>query len=140
MPAWPWAEPLAEGGAEFLFQVIAERAEKAALSMTTNLPFSEWTQLIPNARRCKALRDRITDRAHIIERGSDAYRFPRMLEKRQKKKAGRRTAALFCWGCRFALNAPLQPSGKKGKTPKTQKRAKEAKREEKHKQDEKSIT
>jgi hypothetical protein len=28
------------------------------------LPFSEWTQVIPNARLCKALLDRITDRAH----------------------------------------------------------------------------
>ena len=47
--------PLAEVGAEFLFQVIAERAEKAAVIVTTNLPFSEWTQVIPNARLCKAL-------------------------------------------------------------------------------------
>jgi DNA replication protein DnaC len=33
--------PLAEIGAEFLFQVIAERAERASLIVTTNLPFSE---------------------------------------------------------------------------------------------------
>ena len=47
--------PLAEIGAEFLFQVIAERAERATLIVTTNLPFSEWTQVFPNpgfARRC----------------------------------------------------------------------------------------
>jgi len=43
--------PMAEVGAEFLFQVIAERAERNAVIMTTNLPFSEWTQVIPNARR-----------------------------------------------------------------------------------------
>ena len=59
--------PLAEIGAEFLFQVIAERAEQSAVILTTNLPFSEWTQVIPNARLCKALLDRITDRAHILE-------------------------------------------------------------------------
>jgi DNA replication protein DnaC len=51
--------------------------------VTTNLPFSEWTQVIPNARLCKALIDRITDRAHIIETGSDSYRFRRTLEKRK---------------------------------------------------------
>jgi len=79
--------PLAEVGAEFLFQVIAERAEKAAVIMTTNLPFSEWTQVIPNARLCKALLDRITDRAHIIETGSDSYRFRRTVERRHKKTA-----------------------------------------------------
>ena len=77
--------PMADVGAEFLFQVIAERAEKAAVILTTNLPFSEWTQVIPNARLCKALIDRITDRAHIIETGSESYRFRRTLEKRKKK-------------------------------------------------------
>ena len=76
--------PLAEVGAEFLFQVIAERAEKAAVIMTTNLPFSEWTQVIPNARLCKALLDRITDRAHILETGTESYRFRRTAEKRNQ--------------------------------------------------------
>jgi DNA replication protein DnaC len=79
--------PLAEVGAEFLFQVIAERAEKAAVIITTNLPFSEWTQVIPNARLCKALIDRITDRAHIIETGAESYRFRRTLEKRKGRTA-----------------------------------------------------
>jgi DNA replication protein DnaC len=46
---------LAEVGPEFLFQVIAERAERSAVIMTTNLPFSKWTQVIPNARLCKAV-------------------------------------------------------------------------------------
>lgn len=65
--------------------MIAERAEKAAVIMTTNLPFSEWTQVIPNARLCKALLDRVTDPAHILETGTDSYRFRRTLEKRKKK-------------------------------------------------------
>jgi len=55
--------------------------------VTTNLPFSEWTQVFPNPRLCKALLDRITDRAHIIETGTESYRFRRTLEVRQKKKA-----------------------------------------------------
>jgi len=79
--------PMADIGAEFLFQVIAERAEKAAVILTTNLPFSEWTQVIPNARLCKALLDRITDRAHILETGTESYRFRRSIAK-QKRKAG----------------------------------------------------
>src|ERR1700745_679862 len=77
--------PLAEIGAEFLLQVIAERAEKAAVIVTNNLPFSEWTKVIPNARLCKALIDRITDRANIIETGTESYRFRRTLEKRKGK-------------------------------------------------------
>ena len=78
---------LAEVGAEFLFQVVAERAEKAAIVLTTNLPFSEWTQVIPNARLCKALLDRITDRAHILETGTESYRFRRTAEKKKGAKA-----------------------------------------------------
>jgi DNA replication protein DnaC len=78
--------PLAEAGAEMLFQVISERAEKAAVILTTNLPFSEWTQVFPNPRLCKALLDRVTDRAHIIETGGESYRFRRTLEGRQKRK------------------------------------------------------
>src|SRR5437762_3480837 len=70
---------LAEGG-------YIERAERAALIVTTNLPFSEWTQVFSNPRLCKALLDRITDRAHIIETGTESYRFRRTLEVRQKKK------------------------------------------------------
>lgn len=75
--------PLAELGAELLFQVISERAERAAVVITTNLPFSEWTQVFTNARLCKALLDRLTDRAHIIETGTDSYRFRRTLENRR---------------------------------------------------------
>src|SRR5664279_5249471 len=83
--------PLAEVGAEFLFQVIAERAERTAVIVTTNLPFSEWTQVIPNARLCKALLDRITDRAHILETGKESYRFRRSMEK--QKKGGKASEA-----------------------------------------------
>ncbi len=78
--------PLAEVGAELLFQVIAERSEKAAVILTTNLPFSEWTQVIPNPRLCKALLDRITDRAHIIETGTESYRFRRTIERHKGRR------------------------------------------------------
>jgi hypothetical protein len=61
--------------------------KKSAAIITTNLPFSEWTQVIPYARLCKALIDRITDRAHIIETGAESYRFRRTLEKRKSRTA-----------------------------------------------------
>jgi DNA replication protein DnaC len=80
---------LAEAGAEMLFQVIAGRAEKAAVVITTNLPFSEWTTVFPNARLCKAMVDRLTDRAHIIDTGDESYRFRRSLAKKQKSREGR---------------------------------------------------
>ncbi len=78
---------LPESAAELLFQVIAGRAERAALIVTTNLPFSEWTTMFPNARLCKAMLDRLTDQAHIIETGTESYRFRKTLEKRKGGKA-----------------------------------------------------
>ena len=84
---------LAEVGAELLFQLIAERAEKAAVIATTNLPFSEWTTVFPNARLCKALLDRLTDRAQILETGTESYRFRRTLEQRQTTGPRRATPA-----------------------------------------------
>jgi DNA replication protein DnaC len=81
--------PLAELGAELLLQVISDRAERAAVIITTNLPFSEWTQVFTNARLCKALLDRLTDRAHILETGADSYRFRRTLESR--RSSGRKS-------------------------------------------------
>lgn len=76
-----------ESAAELLFQVIAGRAERSAVIITTNLPFSEWTTMFPNARLCKAMLDRLTDQAHIIETGNESFRFRRTLEKR---KGGRK--------------------------------------------------
>jgi len=101
--------PLAEVGAELLFQVVAERAEKAAVIVTTNLPFSEWTQVIPNARLCKALLDRITDRAHIIQTGTASYRFRRTLEKRRSGTSAVNTAT--------APPPPLAATKKEAKEP-----------------------
>lgn len=70
--------------AELLFQVVAGRAERASVIVTTNLPFSEWTTKFPNARLCKAMLDRLTDQAHIIDTGKDSYRFLRTLKKQGK--------------------------------------------------------
>ena len=75
--------PMAELGAELMFQVVSDRAEKAALIITTNLPFSEWTQVFTNARLCRALLDRITDRATIIETGKESFRFRRTLGRKK---------------------------------------------------------
>ena len=74
-----------DAAAELLFQVIAGRAEQAAVIVTTNLPFSEWTTKIPNARLCKAMLDRLTDQAHIIDTGKDSYRFLRTLARKGGK-------------------------------------------------------
>jgi len=77
--------PLADVAAELLFQVIADRAEKAAVIVTTNLPFSEWSQVFTNARLCKAVIDRLTDQAHSIETGAESYGFRITLRKKRRE-------------------------------------------------------
>jgi len=66
---------LPDGAAELVFQVISERNEKASLIVTTNLPFGEWTKVFPDPRLAKAVVDRITHKAHIIDCGSESWRF-----------------------------------------------------------------
>jgi DNA replication protein DnaC len=79
---------LPESAAELVFQVISERNERGSLIVTTNLPFGEWTKVFPDARMAKAVVDRITHRAHIIDTGTESWRFRHGLERRTKKKEG----------------------------------------------------
>jgi DNA replication protein DnaC len=79
---------LPEGAAELVFQVISERNERGSLIVTTNLPFGEWTKVFPDARLAKAVVDRITHRAHIIDTGTESWRFRHGLERRATKKGG----------------------------------------------------
>jgi DNA replication protein DnaC len=78
---------LPEGAAELVFQVISERNERASLIVTTNLPFGEWTKVFPDARLAKAVVDRITHRAHIIETGTESWRFRHGIQRKSKGAA-----------------------------------------------------
>ena len=78
--------PLTKDDAELLFQAISLRHEKRPLIITTNLPFSEWTSIFPDQRLCRALIDRITHRAHIIETGTKSVRFEEAMAVKKNKK------------------------------------------------------
>jgi DNA replication protein DnaC len=52
-----------------LFQVLDERSELTALVVTTNLPFSEWTKMFPDARLCRAVVEPLTFNSHIVKTG-----------------------------------------------------------------------
>lgn len=77
---------LPDGAAELVFQVLSERNERASLIVTTNLPFGEWTKVFTDARLAKAVVDRLTHRAHIIDTGTESWRFRHGLEKHTAKK------------------------------------------------------
>jgi DNA replication protein DnaC len=73
---------LPDGAAELVFQVLSELHERGSLIVTTNLPFGEWTKVFPDARMAKAVVDRLTHRAHIIDTGTESWRFKHGLNRR----------------------------------------------------------
>ncbi len=75
--------PLSKADSELLFQVISQRQERLPTIITTNLPFSEWTNIFPDQRLCKALIDRITHRSYIIETGEKSIRFEETVKKQK---------------------------------------------------------
>lgn len=61
-------------GAELFFQILTEREEKSSVAVASNLPFSEWGQVITDPRLVAAVVDRMTFRAQIIETGTESFR------------------------------------------------------------------
>jgi DNA replication protein DnaC len=60
--------------ADLLFQVVGRRYEKKSLAITTNLPFSDWPSVFPNAATATALIDRLVHHAEIISIEGTSYR------------------------------------------------------------------
>lgn len=59
---------------ELLFKVISDRSEKSSTIVTTNLPFSRWTELFENTTMVAALIDRLTYRSHVMDMNGESYR------------------------------------------------------------------
>ena len=78
---------LPDGAAELVFQVLSERHERGSLIVTTNLPFGEWTKVFPDPRLAKAVVDRLTHRAHIIDTGTESWRFRHGLERKGQQRS-----------------------------------------------------
>jgi len=60
--------------ADLLFQVVARRYEQRSLVMTTNLAFSDWPTIFPNAACATALIDRVIHHADVITIEGESYR------------------------------------------------------------------
>ena len=68
---------------DLLFEVISRRHEVKSTLITTNKPFSEWTEVFSNASCVSALVDRLVHRAEIISIEGKSFR---------QKEARERTA------------------------------------------------
>ena len=73
--------PMQQHEAELLFQIFSQRHELKPVIVTSNLPFSEWTSVFTDPRLCRALLDRLTHRAHIIQTGNESMRLNEALKQ-----------------------------------------------------------
>jgi len=60
--------------ADLLFQVVSRRHEKRSLVLTTNLAFSDWPTIFPNASSAIALIDRIIHHADVLSLEGTSFR------------------------------------------------------------------
>jgi len=60
--------------ADLLFQIVSRRYEHKSIVMTTNLAFSDWPTIFPNATCATALIDRTVHHADVIAIEGDSYR------------------------------------------------------------------
>ena len=73
-------------GAELFFQILTEREEKASVAVASNLPFSEWGQVITDPRLVAAIVDRVTfNGPHHRDRHRELSAWPA-----RRAKAGKR--------------------------------------------------
>jgi DNA replication protein DnaC len=74
--------------ADLLFQIVTRRYEKRPLVLTTNLAFSDWNTIFPNATSAVALIDRLTHHAEIIPIEGESYRRREAAETRKGRRGG----------------------------------------------------
>ena len=74
-------------GAELLFELVSQRYERAAVLITSNLPFDEWTETFGSERLTGALLDRLTHHVHILEMNGESFRLNHS-RARKKDPAG----------------------------------------------------
>ena len=78
---------------DLLFEVISRRHEQRSTIITTNKPFSEWTEVFSNASCVTALVDRLVHRAEIVSIEGNSYREKEARERASVRQQSRRTKA-----------------------------------------------
>ena len=78
---------MSRGGVELLFRVFADRYERGSLLVTSNLPFSEWSQIFQGERMTAALLDRLCHHCHIFEMNGESYRFRESMKTKKGRKS-----------------------------------------------------
>ena len=73
--------PFSQKGAQMLFSFISQRYLQGSVLVTTNLAFTDWTEVFQDPRLVAALLDRLTHHCHVLEFSGDSFRFRQSLER-----------------------------------------------------------
>ena len=65
---------------ELLFKVISDRSERGSVIVTTNLAFSQWTELFGNTAMVAALVDRLTFKSFVLDMNGDSYQLEQTMK------------------------------------------------------------
>jgi DNA replication protein DnaC len=77
--------------ADLLFEVVTRRYEQKSIVLSTNKPFSEWSDVFPNASCVVTLIDRLVHRAEIITIEGESYRLKEAKERAAEKAKARQS-------------------------------------------------
>jgi len=71
--------------ADLLFEIINQRYEQRSTLITTNRPFSEWSEVFPNAACVVSLIDRLVHHSEVIAIEGESYRMKEAQEQAAKR-------------------------------------------------------
>lgn len=75
--------PIDKQGANMLFQLINKRYEKTTTIITTNQPFSKWSEIFGDAVLANAILDRLLHHSHVFVINGKSYRTKDILELKE---------------------------------------------------------
>lgn len=75
--------------ADLLYEVVNARYQKKSTLITTNRPFSSWTEVFPNATVVSVLAERLTHHAELVIFEGDSWR-PRVGQQEREERARQR--------------------------------------------------
>jgi DNA replication protein DnaC len=82
--------PFESRNADLFFQLVSRRYEKKSLVLTTNLAFTDWNKIFPNAACATALIERIVHHADIVTIEGESYRVRESQDGAQKRRDDRK--------------------------------------------------